>query len=793
MLLRTPHTSSMHMAKMDFKLSKYLNIVGHYDEYLLRTKQDDLIVVIQLSGLLGEIKSAAELYQYKTLWSDLYTSVSSGEFAIYFHVLQKNDAYRLNSSCQEGFAQTLDLAYQAQRAKTNKFKQEYYLSIIHKRSQLAHNFFERLSFSKVEKKAMANLAEAKKSLMDVASRFMHALSEYRPKRLTCYETTEGLRSEPLEFIYYLINLVSRPVYLSPQDYSKVLPQTRIYAEQHVLSWQHTEKECYAGILGVKAYCAQTRFATLNKLLALPGRFVLTEVYLPRPKQEVLTTISKQRTRLVNAHDPAQTQINHIAFAHDQLAGGEVAYGDHALSLMCLGETKVAVDKLIAKADAHLIDLGIHAIREDLNLELTFLGSIPGNQHYLVRKSLLSTLNVADLCTFNNHYRGEALGSIWGEPVSLFSSSSGNNIFFNFHVDKVGSTAIYGQTGSGKTLLTDFLLAQSTKFIKQDLHIFFFDYLRGSEPFIRALGGEYIRIGQEKRVFNPLQMPDTPENRKDLEIWLNLLLSEHGEKLSTRDAAYIHEAVDTIFANPQSDRTLAELAPSLKTNHLKERLKLWYHDGSRADYFGGECDQLTLGKAIIGMDMTHVLKDDLALAPTLYYLLMRIRHAMQQTSHAPFIIVLEEGWSLLRCALFRDILEEWILTIRRLNGIIIFLTQNPEQLSKYHELSAIINSNVQTKIFFPNYQATPDVYCKLLGLSAHELHLIKSTPKSSHYFLLKQAEFSCLATVPLAGLEDYICVLSGDMKKAILLDELRRELGNDVNTWLPVYIEKCRGK
>ena len=84
-----------------------------------------------------------------------------------------------------------------------------------------------------------------------------------------------------------------------------------------------------------------------------------------------------------------------------------------------------------------------------------------------------------------------------------------------------------------------------------------------------------------------------------------------------------------------------------------------------------------------------------------------------------------------------------------------------------------------------------MYCELLGLTEHEHYLIKSTPKSSHYFLLKQAEQSCLATIPLAGLEDYICVLSGDMKKALLLDEIRRDLGDDVDRWLPVFVDKCQ--
>ncbi len=515
--------------------------------------------------------------------------------------------------------------------------------------------------------------------------------------------------------------------------------------------------------------------------------------MPKNKQVVLTDMQKQEIRLKNSNDPALTQLSQIEQAEDQLACGEVAYGDHTLSLMCISHNPHELERLVAKADAAFIDVGIHTIREDLNLELAFLGAIPGNQQYLMRKGLISTRNISDLCTFNNYYRGHIKGSIWGQPVCLMSSASGGNIFFNFHTDKVGSTAVYGLTGSGKTLLTDFLLAQSTKFLKDGLRIFFFDYLRGSEPFIRALGGNYVRIGHDAQAFNPLQMPDTPENRKDLESWISMLLCSQGEELSIEDRHAIHEAIDTIYANPIEHRNITELSPSLKTTVLKDRLRFWHNDGSRAHYFGAIADQFSLQGPIIGMDMTVVLKDEIALAPTLFYLLMRIRHAMQQTQHAPFIIVLEEGWSLLRSKMFRQILEEWILTIRRLNGIIVFLTQNPEQLNQYAELSEIINANVQTKIFFPNHQASREVYSNLLGLSDKEYELIKNTPKTSHYFLLKQGEHSTLATIPLAGLEAMISVLSGDMKKAILLDEIRREVGDEVEKWLPVYIRKCREK
>ncbi len=776
------------LAPSDLKLSNYINIIGHYDEHLLRTKQDHLLAIIKLSGLYGETKTPGELDQYQSLWSDLFTSIAGAGFAVYFHVIQKVDDEYPDGNFKANFAKQLNDAYKQTHFSQPKFYQEYYLSIIHAapHHEQVMTFLNNLSFDKKDKQINLYLSDAKKSLLDIVYRYMYALKSYQPQLLSLYEAEHGTASAPLEFIYYLINLTHKKIYFREQDYSRILPAQRVYANKQTLRIGQN----HIGILGIKAYCTQTHFSSLNQLLSLPGRFVLSQLFIPADKKSILTQMSKQNIRLKNANDLARTQIAQIQEAEDQVASGEIAYGDHNLSLMCIADDDKILEQLIAKADASLIDIGIHAIREDLNLELAYLGGIPGNQHYVMRKSLLSSRNMADLCTFNNHYCGDVKGSIWGYPVCLLSARNGNNIYFNFHIGKVGSTAIYGQTGTGKTLLTDFLLAQSTKFLDKGLRIFFFDYLRGSEPFIRALGGDYVRIGVDTKAFNPLQMPDTPQNRKELECWLGLLLSAQGEDLSHDDRTNIHDAIETIFDNPLEYRNLAEISPSLKSSHLKQRLALWYGTGSRTDYFGAGADQFSLESAIIGMDMTVVLKDDIALAPTLFYLLMRIRFTMQQTQHAPFIIVLEEGWSLLRSKMFRHILEEWILTIRRQNGIVIFLTQNPEQLIQYNELSEIINSNVQTKIYFPNHQASKKLYCELLGLTEHEHYLIKSTPKSSHYFLLKQSDQSCLATLPLAGLEDYIYVLSGDMKKAVMLDEIRREVGDDVEKWLPIYIKKC---
>src|SRR5438093_2560640 len=124
MLFKKPSPNSAQLAGLDIKLSKYINIIGHYDQHLLRTKQNQLIAIIQLSGLIGETKSSEELQAYQLLWSDLYTSISNEQFSLYCHTLQKLDTRYPGGNFSQTFAHQLNESYKKSQTEKEKFKQE---------------------------------------------------------------------------------------------------------------------------------------------------------------------------------------------------------------------------------------------------------------------------------------------------------------------------------------------------------------------------------------------------------------------------------------------------------------------------------------------------------------------------------------------------------------------------------------------------------------------------------------------------------------------------------------------
>ena len=353
---------------------------------------------------------------------------------------------------------------------------------------------------------------------------------------------------------------------------------------------------------------------------------------------------------------------------------------------------------------------------------------------------------------------------------------------------MGHTTIIGPTGTGKSVLLNFLIAQCFKF---PCKIFFFDKDRGGEIFIRAMNGAHSTLGiSQPSGFNPLRLPDTPENRAFLTEWLQLLLTHAKEPLSPEDLTKISEAIEGNFKLDDLHRTLENLAPFLGlggAGSLANRLSMWFGNGSHKNLFGNEEDILKFDQPFYGFEMGEILEDSKGLPPVLAYLFHRINMAL---TGQPTIIVLEEGWKLLDNPYFAPKIKDWLQTIRKRNGFVIFLTPNIE--SAIH--STIGDTLVQqssTSVFLPNHKATVEGYCGAFKLSERELDLIRTMNPHDRCFLIKHGKDSIIAKLDLTGLENFIKILSGTARNVALLDEIIRKTGSHPNDWLPEFQERSR--
>ena len=80
-----------------------------------------------------------------------------------------------------------------------------------------------------------------------------------------------------------------------------------------------------------------------------------------------------------------------------------------------------------------------------------------------------------------------------------------------------------------------------------------------------------------------------------------------------------------------------------------------------------------------------------------------------------------------------------------------------------------------------------------NLRGSVLDLSRAGAQGGRRFLVKQGHSSAICELDLAGLEDFVTVLSGTTDNIALLDEIRVRHGNDASRWLPVLLKQVQDR
>ena len=790
MILSKPNPTFKRNASREAPVSDYIPYTNHYNDHTLLTKNGQMLQVIRLEGFAFETADTDTLNIRKALRNNLFKSIAGHQYALWSHIIRHKQSVYPGGDFAPGFARDLNDAWRARSSGRAHFANDLYFTILRRghggKAGNVQDWLRSLGHKADSAQQLAYYKVMCKELTEIVERFMRALSDYHPKRLGIERTEVGPMSEPLRFLSRLVNLEDRPILAPTMDVSRYLAYKRPFfgARAVELLGATAESTRLGAMLSIKEYGPETAAGMLDGFLTLPFEFVLTQSFAFSNRAEALNEIQKQQRILQQTDDLALSQVEAINQALDDASGGEVAYGEHHLTVMPIARDLKELDKAITAVESALIDLGITPVREDINTEPAFWAQLPGNFEYIARGAPINTRNVAGYLSLHNYPDGKVAGNHWGPAVTVLETTSGTPYYYNFHVGDVGHTTLIGPTGTGKTVLMNFLMAQSRKFSSR---LFAFDKDRGAEPFLRAIGGRYrILGGGQPSGFNPLQLSDTNENRAFLVEWFAALVTSHQEPLAAHDMAIISDAIDGIYKLPRKARTLENIAPFFGIGGpgtLAGRLAQWYGRGTRAYLFGGADDILDLTSGyIFGFEMGEILDDKQGLPPVLLYLFHRMGQALDGV---PTQIELDEGWALVDNPIFAPKLKDWLKTIRKLNGHVIFATQSPEDAANSSIADTLVQS-AATQIYLPNPKAT-DVYKKVFKLTDREFDLIRKLDKSSRCFLIKHGTHdSVVAKLDLSGMPDIVAVLSGTAASVRLLDEIRAKHGDEPSVWLPIF-------
>ena len=787
-------TARGSVLKSEATASQFIPYTTHVDPWTVKTRDGDFVQVIKVQGVAHETSDISAINAWYDGRNNLYRQISHNRRAIWTTIIRHEHNVYPEDTFEPGFAKDLNAKYRQKISGERLYINDMYIAIVQRNVSniplfggIAKQFNKRNRFAERQREL-----DAIKDLSDTTNSVAKMLGRYEPQRLRTYEHNGLMYSEVYEYLGHIINGFHQRMPLVKKDAADILCTTRISFGSEAFEIRGVRDTVVGATLGIKEYCPETGPGMLDGLLEMPFGFVMTQSFTFITKPSATRMMQIQRDRMVQAGDLAESQIIQIEDALDELTSNRFVMGDHHLTFTVHGQTVKQAQDQLAQASSAFGDMGFVTAREDLALEAGYWSQLPSNHGFRPRKAPITSKNFAGLMSFHNFPTGHIDGNWWGPAISLFKTTSGTPYYFNFHLRgeaPLGNVSVIGPSGTGKTVFMGFTMAQCEKYAPK---VVFFDKDRGAEIFIRAQGGNYTPIREgEPTGFNPLQLEPTPTNRTFWGEWIKILATSNAEQYTVADSTEVDDALRGLTGPggvPLEQRRLSTLIPFLdgtRPDGVARRLAPWVGSAENAWAFDNPTDSLSLDARLLGFDITELLSRQVIRTPMLFYLFHRIEELINGQK---IMIYIDEGWKAVDDPVFVPVIRDWLKTIRKRNGLLVFGTQSAKDAAECQIGDSIIEQTA-TNVFMPNPKGTYEHYVEKFHLSETEFNIIKTLPEHSRMFLIKHGNNSVVVELNLGGMDDEITILSGTEANVNLLDAIRKDVGDRVADWLPVFLQR----
>jgi type IV secretion system protein VirB4 len=788
------------IARNEVPIADYVPMGVHIAPDLIKLRNSgDYIAIWKLDGIPFETTEFDELNARKEALNNFLRTLGGGHFALWSHKVRRLVDERLPGKFTNPFCAELDRAYQHSFDTYRMLATELYLTLVYRpKLSKVNNIFRRVTAPTLEQ--IARDEQACLDVMDdLSKQIASSLAKYSPERLTTF-TRNGLAySAMASFLGFLINGVWEDIPLRRASLNEYLPTSRLHFGDHngMLQIEHPLARKFVGFLDFQDYPKFSEVGMNNAILYGDYEYIESQSFSILNKRDAIAALERQRGQLISSEDASQSEIAEMDLAADHLQSGLIEMGEYHYSLAVFGDTLEQTAKHLAEARATFDEPGFKMAVIDVVPECAWFAQLPGNWAMRPREASITSYNFACLSPLHNFSVGKRDGNPWGSALSLLKTPSGQPYYFNFHASPEdrdttdekypGNTSVLGSTGVGKTTVITFLLAQSDRF---NPRIVAFDKDRGMEIAIRAMGGKYTTFRRgEPTGINPFQWPDTEATRTLCEQVVMQCVKMKHQELTPRERQEISQAVATVFSLPFPLRRLAAVdqsLPNIGEHSLRLRLKKWVGNGPLGWVVDNPSDTLALASSRkFGFDYTEFL-DDAEIRPVIMLMLL---HATQTLiDGTPFIYVMEEFWKPLMDEVFSDFALNKQKTIRKENGLGIFVTQSPSDVLAHRIGKTMVEQSV-TLLFLPNPRADYDDYVKGFKLTPQEFNVIRNLPEEGRMFLVKQGQRSAIVKLDLSDMQQQLIILSGSTDNVQLLDDIRAQVGDDPQAWMPLLLER----
>lgn len=791
---------SARRAAREVPATTHIPFVRFLSDGTFTTRNGDLVAVLELKGFIHETADRAATKAANDTLARLASSFEDNRTAFYSHIIRTKIqlAATLPAVSEPAFSAELDKHYRAQLDQDETYELLHFLTIVRRPytsgKRLLDAGLRSLRSATTDPATNAAREKNRKALHVAAEQAMRDLSVFGARRLT---GTDADRSRTLSFLSMLQSGIWQKAPSVWTHLADAVPNGRItFRKDHVLSLSPGgDKDRFAAVFAVNAYPERSKYYMFDELLGERCEFIATQCYAPMDRVSGGAKIRDAERGMKDAGDEAETLQKDLKEARDAVASRAMSIGRHHFTVAVLGNTREELEDAATRVNSCLTGADLRTRREDIGLEAAWWAQLPGNFAYQARakKRFVSDKNFADFANLHSWPTGSRERLRWGGPVAAFRTLGGTPYWFSFHregSDKSkgpGTTAIFGATGEGKTLLANFLMSSCYR-LPEHPHLIAFDKDRGSETFIRAIGGTYLQLQSGMNLgFNPFAVATDEIGIEWLEGYIQRLTG--AEKLTPEQERRIATGLRRLANGDPALRTFSDFADTLRSVddadapvQLLDALSKWYGTGSRAWLFDNAQDSFSLDQAVTAFDMTALLKASDIRLPLLDYLFYRIERKLAQGK--PLIIMVDEAWALFDDPRFGPRIQDWIKTIRKLDGILVFMTQETSDAAKSSISDTLIQST-ENRIFFANPKADRETYVDAFRLTEAEFSAISSMPPKSRLVLINDGDGSAVVSTRLELPEQFYRVLSATGDSVAEMDQLRADHGED--GWLDAFM------
>ena len=744
-----------------------------FDPSTIATKDGELLQIIKITGLGFDAKTQGDLRA--AIRRTIKECIPNTDYAIWLTTLRRKQVLTSHAHFADKFSGQLDEAWRASHPISASYVNELYVTLVKAGDTSSLRKLKTLTQSLWPPRDAAirqqQLATALSELTNTANTILDQLRPYGARLLTTVEREGVFYGEHLEFLEKLINLEERPMELPLRDLSHVLTSGEITFGHNAMEVRTADgHRRFAAILTLKEYKEST-LNGIDQFLEIPCELIVSQCFDFIGAKKARESYEKQARYLGISGDKELAEWMEIDRLMQDHTATEKAFGQQQTSMFLIGPTIAQVENNVKMVQRALSRLGMVVVREDLRFEECYWSQLPANFPFIARNHSIDTEHLAGFANLQAAPMGNAAGSAWGAPVSLFTTLQDAPYFFNFHRDGTADhgahTIILGKPGTGRTSFTHFLLAQARKL---PVSIWYLDTHGRSAPTITAMGGTTVQPGSADCKLNPFHLPETPANRDFLALWISTLIDPYGSQLTQSSFSFFQSLVDEMLKIPRASRRLSALLPIVREADgvLANSLQRFCAGGPYGELFDMPEDTFKTDR-LISWDISRWMGDPATRMPLAGYLLHRLTGALDGK---PTLLVLDEGFQLLNTPLFAPRASGWCDFLTQNNAVAI-LTTDAVADSGGSVFASAISVRASTVFAMPDSQVDSE-YMTGFGLTAEEVATLNYISPKQRQVFMKRGKEGVVLKVDLAGLSPAtLATLSGRPAKPTLspADEL----------------------